>query len=1072
MVKRIVYLLTALAIIASPFMASYNALAATKKDTYPSGQEDFYAANGIRFYTDCPPGAGGRSTSVSGATSGSQVTWIGDSYSDGFESGIDKKFPGIDFGPEHDGNPYNYHYYTRYSKHIRADGGDTTGQEGGITILKQIVAEGKLRDHLVFELGGNVDSTHDSAENAKAAVEEILSLTGTTHVVFVTAWMHPDSGFNSYFKYVNDAYREAASKYTNVSVADWEAVAKGHESEYFDATNENTRSHPNNKGHGVWEDLIIETLKGGSSGGTSSSHASIANTVDIENATVESFTNYAGEPVFVQYQIDNLKKFAPLYKKVSQEYNLPWALIAITHILESGQADTNPSNGQGLFQAYSNMNNPQRVPYYTATGKLSEENMLQQMRWAYDDMISAHPELKDAGTNLDADLVKDIFFAYNGKAAVYINKALAMGFTQEEANHGEGSAYVMNRFDERRDPASPNMDPNWPGRFVADGVYDPSSTSMGFGGYVQYAALAGVSSNASTEECCDMDAHKSGSRGSFHHYEFNDTQLYDLLDVANGENGGSDTAIQTEMSIMANLYEKNGASGGNYTEEGMLNYIRNGGWFAEGNAKKIGDGTHDNHSVERLNMARDIYNNGNRTLPVQILEHDCIVCGNQRDIIYTANNGVEFEATDRSQYKRGVTLIKNRYGSTYIFWDWADPENKTGDPFGYFQDNPPSEVPSGNTQSTSVVCPDASGPGGEEIAASAIKMAWPIMEGADQGKCKETDGSMITYNFSTATCFHNPRDAYRTGHDSYGFLGIYEDCGQFVGTVLYDVFKDDELKNKENAEGPPGIDAYLSSHPNEWEKVNNTGSEDNLRPGDIFVNKDHAAIYVGEKGGDYKMAQASYDTRVGTLTTYIADSVSGGKFLSHSGAEFHIYRRIGGNGGLVDGGFTSLADAEEFMKAYHDEAIKQPRGSGTYLGAYVNDAGCPFGALSNCVAFSQWFINKYTTYNYQSTVNGVNVVSDLLSESSDFIDGGHTPRPYAIFSYPIAGNAAGHTGVVLGVNQATDTIIIGEASCSSQRTQSEGPYYWPHAVEKSLSERSSSTYSYAYTDNILKKGGL
>lgn len=85
-----------------------------------------------------------------------------------------------------------------------------------------------------------------------------------------------------------------------------------------------------------------------------------------------------------------------------------------------------------------------------------------------------------------------MFFRYNGTAQKYVDKAISMGFSQEEAKNGEGSPYVMNMFDERRDPTSPKMDPRWRGMYVADGVYDSNAISKRPGAYTQYAAIAGI----------------------------------------------------------------------------------------------------------------------------------------------------------------------------------------------------------------------------------------------------------------------------------------------------------------------------------------------------------------------------------------------------------------------------------------------------------------------------------------------------------------------------------------------------------------------------------------------------
>lgn len=55
----------------------------------------------------------------------------------------------------------------------------------------------------------------------------------------------------------------------------------------------------------------------------------------------------------------------------------------------------------------------------------------------------------------------------------------------------------------------------------------------------------------------------------------------------------------------------------------------------------------------------------------------------------------------------------------------------------------------------------------------------------------------------------------------------------------------------------------------------------------------------------------------------------------------------------------------------------------------------------------------------------------------------------------------GHTGVVLGIDEAANKIFIGEAGCSQ-------PISWTRAKEKKLSDFTNKSYTYAYTDNILK----
>jgi surface antigen len=85
--------------------------------------------------------------------------------------------------------------------------------------------------------------------------------------------------------------------------------------------------------------------------------------------------------------------------------------------------------------------------------------------------------------------------------------------------------------------------------------------------------------------------------------------------------------------------------------------------------------------------------------------------------------------------------------------------------------------------------------------------------------------------------------------------------------------------------------------------------------------------------------------------------------------------------------------------------------------------GCNGGALSNCVSFSAFFMNKFTDARYQGG-NGENVVSRLKASG---VPTGKTPKVGAIFSWSNSG--AGHTGVVLGING--DNVIVGHAGCSN-----------------------------------------
>jgi hypothetical protein len=158
-------------------------------------------------------------------------------------------------------------------------------------------------------------------------------------------------------------------------------------------------------------------------------------------------------------------------------------------------------------------------------------------------------------------------------------------------------------------------------------------------------------------------------------------------------------------------------------------------------------------------------------------------------------------------------------------------------------------------------------------------------------------------------------------------------------------------------------------------------------------------------------------------------------------------------GGLVSGGMA-LEKATAFMDEYKNLEPKN-WASGTTATSYaINGTSCAESSLANCVAFSQYFINRYTDKQYTHTSNGDGVVRDLIALG--FKDGGHTPRVYSVFSATF-----GHTGVVLGIDKDNNKIIIGEASCGQGLNSI-------HAKEYALSDFSGDIYTYAYTDNALK----
>lgn len=172
-------------------------------------------------------------------------------------------------------------------------------------------------------------------------------------------------------------------------------------------------------------------------------------------------------------------------------------------------------------------------------------------------------------------------------------------------------------------------------------------------------------------------------------YTLTESQLIALARVCKAEQG-SVSGAAAEASLMANLFER--ASKTKYGEggTGLYNYVRTSGWFAHA-AKHMDTGS---YTPEILAAVQDVLVNGNRTLPHNVVEHDCWFCnsskcsnGNKGDICKIEVNGRTLTSADdiknRSNYIKDQTVIYNMYGSKYKFYVFP---SERSDPFGYLVD--------------------------------------------------------------------------------------------------------------------------------------------------------------------------------------------------------------------------------------------------------------------------------------------------------------------------------------------------------------------------------------------------
>lgn len=168
-----------------------------------------------------------------------KITWIGDSYSVIAHDYIVKNLPNVDI-------------YAKSAKHTSYG---WSNNPSGISILKDLCNQNKVRKCLIFALGTN-DSVKE--EEFKEYIDEIMSLVPEDTLVIMFSVFTLNSYKNNMYDGVNKALDKAEQEYTNLKVARWKEIAEPLVYDYF-STNDGI--HPNRKGMAIWVDLLIKTAR-------------------------------------------------------------------------------------------------------------------------------------------------------------------------------------------------------------------------------------------------------------------------------------------------------------------------------------------------------------------------------------------------------------------------------------------------------------------------------------------------------------------------------------------------------------------------------------------------------------------------------------------------------------------------------------------------------------------------------------------------------------------------------------------------------------------------------------------
>lgn len=193
---------------------------------------------------------------------------------------------------------------------------------------------------------------------------------------------------------------------------------------------------------------------------------------------------YNGDPVLTEDELQKISANRPFYEQAANKYGFPWQVLATLHLREASLIRYNPKNGQGAYQLYSYTSGGTNENAFLPAGEISDEEFQRQSDIAAGLVATKY----GAGLNLNTDDdIKMLFFRYNGTAGAYISQARDLGFSESEARHGEGSPYVMNLADEKRDS---RVNSNWK-QITTDGGGLDSPANMRPGAFVIYSALGG-----------------------------------------------------------------------------------------------------------------------------------------------------------------------------------------------------------------------------------------------------------------------------------------------------------------------------------------------------------------------------------------------------------------------------------------------------------------------------------------------------------------------------------------------------------------------------------------------------
>lgn len=154
---------------------------------------------------------------------------------------------------------------------------------------------------------------------------------------------------------------------------------------------------------------------------------------------------------------------------------------------------------------------------------------------------------------------------------------------------------------------------------------------------------------------------------------------------------------------------------------------------------------------------------------------------------------------------------------------------------------------------------------------------------------------------------------------------------------------------------------------------------------------------------------------------------------------------------LKEGGLT-LDEAKELMEVFRAE------GESFLQGRYPGGSGpgdCGYGKADNCVGFSTYWVNKFTSFQKYALGNGIDTAGSMARMMGK--ETTRVPSVYSVASGP-GPYPRGHTMIILGIEG--DHAIVGEAACGTNHAGTR-------AFTKPLSELTNGPWVFTDVSDLL-----